>query len=170
MRHPKGRKELEPVFEIRGMTIPGKSIYILIIGAAKAGTTCLASWLGSHSDVCMSNPKETMFFGSPRLFDQGLDYFHSKFFSHYQGESLIGDATPAYSNCDRHPGTPERVFSVNSGCRMIYIVRHPLRRVESAWRMLVNGDSSTSKNPEDKHAFLRAKEGFSSFLSDPYIS
>jgi hypothetical protein len=151
------------------MMIPGKSIDFVIIGAAKAGTTSLASWLGSHPDVCMSNPKETMFFGIPRLFTQGLDYFHSKFFSHYQGESLIGDATPAYSNRDRHPGTPERVFSVNPDCRIIYIVRHPLRRAESAWRMLVNGDPSTTKNPEDKHAFLRAKEGFSSFLSDPDI-
>lgn len=50
------------------MTIPGKSVDCVIIGAAKAGTTSLASWLGSHPDVCMSNPKETMFFGSPKLF------------------------------------------------------------------------------------------------------
>jgi hypothetical protein len=35
--------------------------------------------------------------------------------------------------------------------------------------MLVNGDPSTTANPEDKHAFLRAKQGFSSFLSDPDI-
>jgi hypothetical protein len=41
------------------MVIPGKSIDFVIIGAAKAGTTSLASWLGCHPDVCMSNPKET---------------------------------------------------------------------------------------------------------------
>lgn len=169
MRHRRSRKESEPVLEIRGMTIPGKTIDFVIIGAAKAGTTSLASWLGSHPDVCMSNPKETMFFGSPRLFDQGLDYFHSSFFSHYQGESLIGDATPAYSNRDRHPGTPERVFSVNPDARIIYIVRDPLRKVESSWQMHVNLDPGLVKTPEHEISCRKAREGFMEYINTPEI-
>ena len=169
MRHPKGRKELEPVLVIRGMTIPGKTINFVIIGAAKAGTTSLASWLGSHPDVCMSNPKETMFFGSPRLFDQGLEYFHSSFFSHYQGESLIGDAAPAYSDRDRHPGTHERVFSVNPDARIIYIVRDPLRKVESSWQMYVNLDPGLVKTPEHEICCRKAREGFMEYINTPEI-
>jgi hypothetical protein len=151
------------------MTIPGKTIDFVIIGAAKAGTTSLASWLGSHPDVCMSNPKETMFFGSPRLFDQGLEYFHSSFFSHYQGESLIGDATPAYSNRDRHPGTHERVFSVNPDARIIYIVRDPLRKVESSWQMHVNLDPGLVKTPEHEIRCRKAREGFMEYINTPEI-
>jgi len=151
------------------MTIPGKTIDFVIIGAAKAGTTSLASWLDSHPDVCMSNPKETMFFGSPRLFDQGLDYFHSSFFSHYQGESLIGDATPAYSNRDRHPGTPERVFSVNPDARIIYIVRDPLRKVESSWQMYANLDPGLVKTPEHEISCRKAREGFMEYINTPEI-
>jgi hypothetical protein len=151
------------------MTIPKKSIDFLIIGAAKAGTTSLASWLGSHPDVCMSDPKETMFFGSPKLFDQGINTFHCNFFAHYQGESLIGDATPAYSNRDRHPGTPQRVFNVNPDAKIIYIVRHPLRKVESSWQMHINLDPELVRTPEHRISCLKAREGFGSYIEEPSV-
>lgn len=151
------------------MKITSKSIDFLIIGAAKAGTTSLASWLGKHPDVCMSSPKETMFFGSPKLFDRGLDWFHANFFSHYQGESLLGDATPAYSNRDRHPGTPERVFRANPAVKIIYIVRNPIRKAESSWQMYANLSPSLVNTPEHKACCLKAKEGFDVYISDPAI-
>lgn len=148
------------------MPVPGKTIDFVIIGAAKAGTTSLASWLGKHPDVCMSQPKETMFFGSPKLFDQGINYFHSKFFSHYQGEALLGDATPAYSNRDRHPGTPERVHAVNPAAKIIYIVRHPLKKVESSWQMHTNFSSEIVKTPENRLYAKKASEGFQAYVQD----
>lgn len=151
------------------MKIPDKSIDFVIIGAAKAGTTSLASWLGSHPDICMSNPKETMFFGSPKLFEKGLNTFHTNFFSHYHGESLIGDATPAYSNRDRHPGTPKRVFDVNPSAKIVYIVRHPLRKVESSWKMLTNLDSGLARTPEELTSGMMAREGFASYIQEPSI-
>lgn len=148
------------------MTIPGKTIDFVIIGTAKAGTTSLASWLGSHPDVCMSSPKETMFFGSPRLFDQGLDYFHSHFFPHYNGEALIGDATPAYSDWDRHPGSPKRVFNVNRNAKIIYIVRHPFKKVESSWQMYVNLSPDLVRTGKHRLYCQKAREGFAAFVSD----
>jgi hypothetical protein len=151
------------------MPIPGKTIDFVIIGAAKAGTTSLASWLGLHPDVCMSNPKETMFFGSPKLFDQGVDAFHSEFFSHYQGESLIGEATPAYSNRDRHPGTADRVYSINPLTKIIYIVRHPLQKVESSWQMYTCLDPFVVKTNEHRISCLKAAEGFAAYIREPSI-
>lgn len=149
-----------------GMRISGKTIDLVIIGTAKAGTTSLASWLGVHPDVCMSQPKETMFFGIPGLFDQGIDYLHSRFFPHYQGESLIGDATPAYSDRDRHPGTPERVWSINPAAKVVYIVRHPLKKVESCWQMHVNLSPNLVNTPEHRLYCLRAREGFRAYVED----
>ena len=151
------------------MRITGKSIDFLIIGAAKAGTTSLASWLGKHPDVCMSSPKETMFFGSPKLFDRGLDWYHANFFSHYCDQDLLGDATPAYSNRDRHPGTPERVLSVNSAAKIIYIVRNPLRKAESTWHMHANLSPFLINTPEHEACCLKAREGFEAYISDPSI-
>lgn len=151
------------------MKIPQKTIDFVIIGAAKAGTTSLAAWLSKHPDVCMSSPKETMFFGGPKLFDRGLDWFHSNFFSHYQDELLLGDATPAYSNRDRHPGTPSRVFSINPEAKIIYIVRNPIRKAESSWQMHANLSSSSINTPEHQASCLRAKEGFQAYISDPAI-
>ncbi|QVL52057.1 MAG: sulfotransferase domain-containing protein [Cyanobium sp. M30B3] len=151
------------------MAIPNKSIDFVIIGAAKAGTTSLASWLSKHPDVCMSSPKETMFFGSPKLFDRGLAWFHTNFFSHYQGESLLGDATPAYSDRDRHPGTPERVLRTNQNTKIIYIVRNPLRKVESSWQMYSNLSFDNSSTNEHRLYCIRAREGFQSYVSDPHL-
>jgi hypothetical protein len=151
------------------MPIPGKTIDFVIIGAAKAGTTSLASWLGMHPDVCVSNPKETMFFGSPKLFDQGLEYFHSLFFDHYRGESLIGESTPAYSNRDRHPGTPKRLSSVNPDAKIIYIVRHPIKKAESTWQMHSNLTPDLVKSKYEELCRVKAREGFESYLSEPCI-
>lgn len=151
------------------MAIPGKTIDFVIIGAAKAGTSSLASWLGSHPDVCMSNPKETMFFGSPKLFNRGLDYFHSEYFTHYQGERLIGDATPAYSDRNRHPDTAERVFRINPNAKIIYIVRNPLRKVESSWQMHCNLTADPNHTEEDKLYCEMAHEGFSTYISNPTL-
>jgi hypothetical protein len=151
------------------MTIPGRSIDFVIIGAAKAGTTSLASWLGSHPDVCMSNPKETMFFGSPKLFDQGLEYYHSRYFAHYCDEPLIGEATPAYSDRDRHPATAQRLFNVNPDAKIIYIVRHPLRKAESTWQMHVNLTPDLATTTEEEICGVKAREGFACYLSEPGI-
>jgi hypothetical protein len=151
------------------MTISERSIDFVIIGAAKAGTTSLASWLGSHPDVCMSNPKETMFFGSPKRFDQGLDYYHSRYFAHYCDEPLIGEATPAYSDRDRHPATAKRLFNVNPDAKIIYIVRHPLRKAESTWQMHVNLTPDLATTTEEEICGVKAREGFACYLSEPSI-
>lgn len=151
------------------MPIPGKTIDFVIIGAAKAGTTSLASWLGIHPDVCMSNTKETMFFGSPKLFNRGLDYYHSEFFADYQGERLIGDATPAYSDRNRHPGTAERVYSVNPEAKIIYIVRNPLRKVESSWQMHCNLTAGPNHTEEHRLYCEMAQKGFPTYISDPKL-
>lgn len=151
------------------MTIPSQTVDFVIIGAAKAGTTSLASWLGSHPDVCMSNPKETMFFASSKLFDHGLDYYHYQFYAHYCSETLIGEATPAYSNRDRHPGTAERLFKANPEAKIIYMVRHPLRKAESSWQMHVNLTPDLATTPEEELCGIRAREGFDCYMSEPSI-
>ena len=49
----------------------------LIIGAMKAGTTSLASWLDHHPKVTLSRPKEAAYF--TRDWERGLRWYEDKF-------------------------------------------------------------------------------------------
>ena len=49
-----------------------------------------------------------------------------------------GDGSPYYSMCGLYPGTAQRIHEFNADARIIYMVRHPLRRIESAWVNLLS--------------------------------
>ena len=55
---------------------------ILILGAAKCGTSSLHAWLAEHPDICMSEPKEPKFFEAE--FEQGFDFYRRRYFPHLQ--------------------------------------------------------------------------------------
>jgi hypothetical protein len=112
----------------------------LIIGSAKCGTTTLAAILDSHPDCCFSRPKEVNFFQdnidyapNPN-FQRGWEWY-SQAFLHYNGEPLVGESTPPYSDRTRSPNTARRVFDFNPEMKVIYMVRDPLKRQVSLWRM-----------------------------------
>ncbi|MEL7352498.1 MAG: sulfotransferase [Cyanobacteria bacterium P01_A01_bin.116] len=112
----------------------------LIIGSAKCGTTALASILDSHPDCCMSRPKEVDFFQDTfyyqpnRNYERGWEWYQQAF-SHYAGEPVVGEASPAYSECSRSPNTAKRIHAFNRDIKIIYLVRDPLQRQISAWKM-----------------------------------
>jgi Sulfotransferase family len=123
---------------------PKKPTFI-IIGSAKCGTTALASMLGVHPDCCMSNPKEVNFFqdkttscaGMPpnQNYEKGWQWYQQAF-AHYNGEPVVGEASVAYSQRSRSPNTAKRIHEFNPDIKIIYLVRHPLERQISAWKML----------------------------------
>lgn len=83
----------------------------IIIGAAKCGTTALASILDSHPDCCMSRLKEVSFFQDTIDFEPNPNYekgweWYQKAFSHYNGEPIVGEATPSYADRSRSPHLP----------------------------------------------------------------
>ena len=74
-----------------------------IVGAPKAGTTSLYYYLNEHSEIVMSNQKETDFFSDESLQKQGLYYgknristiekYHALFQNHEN--KLVGEASVA---------------------------------------------------------------------------
>jgi len=112
----------------------------LIVGSAKCGTTALASVLEEHPDCCFSRPKEASFFQDNVDLERneniarGWDWYQ-KFFDHFDGESIVGEGTPSYSDRSRSPKTAERIFDFNPDMKIIYMVRDPLGRQISAWKM-----------------------------------
>jgi len=107
----------------------------LIIGAQKAGTTSLASYLTAHPDVVASKWKEVHFFDLN--YAKGRDWYRAHFpvgrkrklRSRLPGSVLMsGDATPYYL---LHPRVPERAAKLLPDARIIIMLRDPVDRAYS---------------------------------------
>lgn len=99
-----------------------------ILGAAKSGTTSLHAWLAQHSAIAMSDPKEPFFFEAE--YERGLAFYWERYFSHWQGQRLIGES--------RHrnlylPHVPMRISASAPNARFVAILRDPVPRAMSHW-------------------------------------
>ncbi len=110
----------------------------IIIGSAKCGTSTLATTLYHHPDCCFSQPKEVEFFNNDNNYSKGWEWYQQAF-AHYNGEPVIGEATPSYSNRLSHPETAQRIYQFNPDMKLVYIVRDPYQKYISVWRMLARG-------------------------------
>jgi len=104
----------------------------LVIGAAKCGTTTLCDLLSRHPDVYVHPRKELDFFCDDRRYARGLEWYAGRF-AGAAGQKAVGEGSPNYSKLARHPHAAERIARDLPDAKLIYIVRHPLRRMESAW-------------------------------------
>jgi Sulfotransferase domain len=78
----------------------------------------------SHSKIWEPNPN----------FLKGWDWY-SQAWSHYNGEPMVGEATPDYSDRTNSPQTASRIHAFNREMKIIYMVREPLARMVSHWQM-----------------------------------
>ena len=104
----------------------------IVIGSMKSGTSTLCHLLGQHPDVFMSSPKEPNFFCRPDIYARGFDWYES-LFENAAGQTAIGKGSTSYTKAQIFPDVPERIVNHLPDARLIYIVRHPLERVESQW-------------------------------------
>jgi hypothetical protein len=109
--------------------------HFLIIGAQKAGTTSLASYLAAHPGVVPSKRKEVHFFDLN--YEKGVDWYRSHFpIARGQGlrcrmrgrRMLTGEASPYYIF---HPLAASRAFDLLPTARVIVLLRNPVDRAYS---------------------------------------
>jgi len=106
----------------------------MIIGVQKAGTTALQTFLQHHPQVFMSQRKELHFFNR----DQATDWTqpdyedYEKNFAGAAPGQIKGEATPAYIFI---PAAMERIHTYNPALRLIVVLRNPVDRAYSHWRM-----------------------------------
>jgi len=112
-----------------GPTLPN----FLIIGAAKAGTTSLHSYLAVHPQIHMSRHKELAFFDDRLRWSKGLDWYKSYFDSSYP---VNGESSPQYTIHPTATGVPERIKQVLGAPKLIYIVRDPIDRLLSEYTQI----------------------------------
>jgi hypothetical protein len=104
-------------------SLPG----LLIIGAQKAGTSALYSYLTHHPEVVKSK-KELKFFN--RNYSKGKLYYKRQF---PLRKGLRIDATPSYLYSKLVPA--RAAASLSSSTRIIVLLRDPVARAYSAWNM-----------------------------------
>lgn len=103
---------------------------LIVIGAAKAGTTSLHYYLGLHPDISMSGTKELRFFSHDRVWSRGLEWYEAQF----TGRALIhGEASPSYAMYPHYPDAAARIRAAVPEAKLIYLVRDPIARIVSHW-------------------------------------
>ena len=104
----------------------------IIIGAAKSATTSLATALQRHPEIQISRSMEPKFFG--RHYLRGWEWYANQFAADPR-RPLRGEASTMYSSSyGSYARTPELIHHHLGPIPLIYLVRHPLRRIESHWR------------------------------------
>lgn len=104
----------------------------IICGVQKGGTTALFEYLEREPDLSMSRVKEVHFFDDESQDWTRPDYaaYHANFDATKDG--LWGEATPIYSYW---PNSLERIRVYNPAIKLILILRDPVQRAWSHWRM-----------------------------------
>jgi hypothetical protein len=102
-----------------------------IVGAQKAGTTSLATWLGAHPDVFVPEVKEVSYFNDPFNFWRGPDWYRSHFAA--AGDvTAVGDATPLMQNAL----AVQHLSELLPDARLVAVLRHPVDRTYSHYQHL----------------------------------
>jgi hypothetical protein len=101
----------------------------------KGGTRSLYEYLRAHPQVFMSTPKELNFFSYDSRWARGIEWYES----HFSGDeaeraTVVGEASPSYSAHFEYPGTVGRMAAVVPSVRLIYLVRHPVDRIQSHYQ------------------------------------
>lgn len=118
----------------------------LIVGAQKCGTTTLHHHLVTHPDLFLPATKEVHFFDDDSRDWTAPDYSdYDAVFSAAEPGRLCGEITPAYM---LHRRFLERIRVYNPQIRLIAILRDPIRRAWSNWRMEVSRDAEDLPFPQ----------------------
>lgn len=104
----------------------------LIIGAMKAATSSLHAQLGAQDGIFTTSPKEIYFFSDDPVYERGLDWYGEHFAAAEPGD-LCGESSTHYAKHPTYPNTIPRIQQHVPDVRLIYMMRHPIDRLVSAY-------------------------------------
>jgi len=107
-------------------------VNFVIAGVQKGGTTALFDYLGDYPDIALPDAKELHFFDDEGQAWSRPDYaaYHARFPD--PGGRPCGEATPIYVYW---PNSLERMAAYNPAMKLIVVLRDPVQRAWSHWRM-----------------------------------
>lgn len=110
----------------------------ICIGAAKSGTTTLFELIKDHPQLTMPSAKEVPFYSDETVYKKGLDWYLQTYFAETDPDVLRGTITPQYM-LGEDSATPtiiaERIQQDMPGVKLIAILRHPIERAYSHFKM-----------------------------------
>jgi hypothetical protein len=106
----------------------------LCLGAQRCGTTTLHVALSRHPDVFVPrHVKEPSFFSHDTNYYSGLATYERQHFAEAAEEAAIGEVSPEYLH---QPAAAERIErALGQNLRLIVVLRHPVDRAFSQYRM-----------------------------------
>ena len=113
----------------------------LIVGAQKAGTTSLYEHLIRHPDVWPPDCREINFFNDKWL--EGENWYRARFPNKLIKFWSLNIANRPFVTLESTPvyfidkNTPSRVAELIPNCKLIFLLRNPIDRAYSHWRMNV---------------------------------
>jgi hypothetical protein len=132
-----------------------------IVGQPKSGTTALAEFLGRHPQICMSFPKEPVYFatdlieesdalyGSRKYFEYRTEQDYEALFERCRPGQLRGDASTPYLLSRL---AASNIAAVNPDAKIIVMLREPVSFMHSLHMEHLN------ETLEDEPDFERALE------------
>jgi hypothetical protein len=135
-------------------------IGFLIIGAQKAGTSSLFEYLRRHPQVHIPPEKETFFFSEDRRFRRGWDWYLATMLRDAPPNAVCGEASTTYmsgtpfedvdsersnpaprdataTGAAREDVVPQRIRTLLPDVKLICVLRDPVSRAFSQYRMTV---------------------------------
>lgn len=111
-----------------------KPLDFLVIGAHKAATTALFHYLRHHPQLFLPPEKEVGFFSNDYWWQRGWDAFADEFFGQAPVKVLWGKVTLQYM---AYPQVPARIRAVMPEVKLVAMLRNPVDRAYSHYRMAV---------------------------------
>jgi hypothetical protein len=145
-----------------------KPIDVFIVGAQKAGTSVLGSYLSKHLQISSHSRLEYDYFIDEAEYKKGYKQSFKRHFSDAKKDSLILAKSVSMVLDVKYL---ERLKELNPSVKIIYIVRNPVRRAISAyWYAVRNGwedrgvEDALIHDSKDKKKLTRVEENNRSYL------
>lgn len=117
----------------------------LVVGATRAGTSALYSYLEQHPQIYVPEIKEPGFFmlegttlknpySTTNFAIYDLDTYQSLFDGVEPHHIAVGEATTGYLSSE---GVPQRIQHYSPDAKLFAILRNPIERAYSEWQLLV---------------------------------
>ena len=120
--------------------------FALIIGAMKCGTTSLFSYLAEHPQIAPCSEKEPDFFLANQNWDNGFDWYQNLWDWNPTEHKIALEASVNYTKIPNFPNAAEKIATVKANFKFIYIMRDPIKRIESHYKhRYVNGMESKER-------------------------
>lgn len=139
-----------------------RKLDFLVIGAAKCGTTTLFELSKDHPAVFIPRDKEVPFFSEETAWRKGLAWYMRTCFGDAPAASRLGTITPHYmlgEGAASPSVVAERIHQALPGVKLIAILRHPVQRAWSHYRMMAQRGHLAGDFARDVDMLLAADAG-----------